>query len=94
MHLEDSASRAGAATVSAPMKASTGKADSKKVTDFQVHIPKSLADAIKIEGEREVFKRYLQSLAIAIQANKRMELGDEGEKAPRKRAGYLESVGL
>ena len=96
MHLEDGAQRSGARTVSAPMKAAKRKQEdgTKPEVNFEVHIPATLQDAVKIEGEKEVFKRYLQSLAIAIQQQKRVELGDAGEPKTRKRAAYFESVGL
>jgi len=93
MHLEDEAKRVGATTVEAPFRASTGKGEDKKVAEFKAHIPKTLADAVKIEGERGVFERYLQSLAIEVQGKKRLEL-DTTEAGTRKRASYLESVGL
>lgn len=93
MHLEEEAKRVDAKTVDAPFRASTGKGEDKKVAEFTAHIPRSLGDAVKIEGERGVFERYLQSLAIEIQGKKRLEL-DTSEGEGRKRASYLESVGL
>ena|SRR5438034_2103805 len=96
MHLDDAAQRTGATTVNAPMRAAKRKqADgTKPEVDFMVHIPRSLGDAVKIEGEDTVFKRYLQSLAIAIQQQKRIELGEPATKEGRKRAPYFEAVGL
>ena len=95
MHLEDAAGRAGATTQEVTMNTSTGKKGTPehKPAEFQVHIPKTLKDAIAIEGEREVFKRYLQSLAVAIQAQVRQDLGEK-KTGERKRASYLEAVGL
>lgn len=93
MHLEDEATRQGATTTEVPMTVTKGKDENQKKLDFKVHIPKTLADAVKIEGERAVFGRYLNALAVAIQAVKRQELGDE-KKGERKRASYLEAVGL
>jgi hypothetical protein len=94
MHLEDEAQRSGATTVEVPMTVTKGKDDNQKKLDFSVHIPKSLEDAIKIEGTRGVFGRYLNSLAVAIQAVKRQELAGDEKKGDRKRASYMELVDL
>lgn len=95
MHLEDEAARVGAQTVLADMKASTGKGTDKKEVDFKIHIPKTLEDAVKLEGMRTVFTRYLQSYAVAVQGIKRAELAEADNKETNsKRAKYLEAVGL
>lgn len=95
MHLEDEASRVNAKVSLADMAASTGKGDDKKEVEFKVNIPATLEDAVKIEGMRTVFTRYLQSLAVAIQNIKRAELTEADNKEKTgKRAKYLEAVGL
>ena|SRR5580765_1323602 len=90
LHMEDEAKRQEATTKSVPMKVTRGKGSDQKELEFSVHIPRTLEDAIKIEGAREVFGRYLRALAVDIQAKKRLALGDTGEKKERKRASYLE----
>lgn len=79
------------------LKAATGKGDAKKEVPFEAELPASLADAIAKEGEKEVFKRYINSLVISLQANKRSEIatpdGADG-KPGRKRASYMEELGI
>lgn len=95
MHLEDGADRVGAKTVEADFSCSTGKGDDKKEIDFKAHIPATLEDAVKLEGSRTVFTRYLQSLAVGIQGIKRAELVEkEAKEGSGKRARYLEAVGI
>jgi len=62
-------------------------------TEFQAEMPASLSDAIAIEGEREVFRRYVNSKVIGLQANERRKLvGKEGKG--RVRAKYMEELSL
>lgn len=76
------------------LKVSTGKGESKTESSFEAEMPASLADAIGLEGEKAVFRRYLSSLAIELQGQERAKLAPEGEKKERKRASYLEELGL
>lgn len=76
------------------LKASTGRGDAKNTQEFQAEMPASLADAIAVEGVDAVFKRYLSSLAIELQGEQRSKMAPEGEKKERKRAGYLEELGV
>lgn len=76
------------------LKCSTGKGESKTETEFDGEMPASLADAIALEGVNGVFKRYLNSLAIELQGEQRAKLAPEGEKKERKRASYLEELGV
>lgn len=73
---------------------STGKGDDKKETVFKEKLPMSLADAIAFEGEKEVFKRYLNSLVIYLQGKQRVALGEKKSGTGRRRAPYMESLGL
>lgn len=77
------------------LKAATGKGEARKEIPFQAKLPASLADAIAQEGEKEVFKRYINSLVISLQAEKRNEIAaPEGDGKGRKRASYLEELGI
>lgn len=78
-----------------PIEVSTKVNGAKKETTIERELPYRLADAIAIHGEKEVFKRFIQSLVISLQAEARNELQSEGgEAAPRSRAKYLEELGL
>jgi len=69
-----------------------GKAK-RKDKEVQEEVPATLEDAIKAEGAKKVFKRYIQSLIIELQGEHRRDLQ---EKAPgeRRRAPYMEELGL
>jgi hypothetical protein len=78
-----------------PIEVSTKVNGEKKETTIEKELPYRLADAIAIYGEKGVFKRFIQSLVISLQAEARAELtSDGGEAAPRTRAKYLEELGL
>lgn len=76
-------------TVKIPV--STGKGESKKEDILETEVPASLKDAIAAEGETKVYKRYLQSLGIDLQGDKRRELQDK-KPGERKRASWMEEV--
>lgn len=73
---------------------STGKGEGKKEDTFEEELPVTLADAIALEGEKEVFKRYINSLVIYLQGKRRVAMGDKTAGKGRKRAAYMESLGL
>jgi len=73
---------------------STGKGDARKEDTFKETLPMSLADAIALEGEKEVFKRYLNSLVIYLQGKRRVAMGEKKSGTGRRRAAYMESLGL
>lgn len=83
-----------AAVRTVQLEVSTGKGDQKVTNKFDADMPETLADAIALEGLPAVFKRYLSSLAIELQGKERAKLAPEGEKKERKRASYLEELGL
>lgn len=70
--------------------------DGKKFEEtFEAKLPKSLADAVSMEGEKEVFRRYLNAYVVFLQGQKRNEIAArEGQKETRKKAKYLEELGL
>lgn len=84
----------GAQFATVKIEVSTGKGESKKTETREVEVPRTLADAVKAEGEQAVFKRYIGSLVINLQAGFRNEMKPEGEKTERKRANYLETLGI
>lgn len=65
----------------------------KKVSDFEAELPRTLASAIALYGEREVFNRFINAHVVFLQGKERNALGRSSDK-PRKRAAYLEEVGL
>ena len=78
-----------------PIEVSTKVNGEKKETTIERELPYRLVDAIAIYGDKEVFKRFIQSLVISLQAEARSELqAESGETAPRARAKYLEELGL
>lgn len=81
--------------VKVSLTASTGTGDEKREEDFDAELPRTLADAIALEGEKDVFKRYINAYVIYLQGQKRAELQSKGEGGKeRKRAKYLEELGL
>lgn len=84
-----------AQTRKCPIEVSTKVNGEKKETTIERELPYRLVDAIAIYGDKEVFKRFIQSLVISLQAEARSELqAESGESAPRARAKYLEELGL
>jgi hypothetical protein len=84
-----------AQTRDCPIEVSTKVNGEKKETTITKPLPYRLVDAIAIYGDKEVFKRFIQSLVISLQAEARSELQSEGGEAqPRARAKYLEELGL
>lgn len=76
------------------LKASTGRGEAKVQEEFKVRMPSSLNDAIALEGADQVYRRYLSALAIFYQGEKRDEMTPAGETKERKRAKYLEELGV
>lgn len=78
------------------LKVSTGKGDTKSEQDFQAELPASVADAIAILGETAVFRRFINAHVVYLQGVERAKLQKETDTEPRerKRAQYLESLGL
>lgn len=83
-----------AETVESEVAVSTGRGVQRVEDTFRARLPKSLADAIAIHGEREVFKKFIGSLIIELQARERARLKTESERRPRRRASYLDQLDL
>ena len=91
-------------SIIASLKVSTGKEDKKVEKNFEAELPKDLGSAVRFEAEanhcgleegaRIVFKKYINSKVIELQGEERMRLAPEGEKKERKRAQYMEQLGL
>jgi hypothetical protein len=62
-------------------------------SEFTVELPANLASAIALEGERDVFRRYVNSKIIQLQANERRKLVGKESKG-RVRAKYMEDLGI
>jgi hypothetical protein len=77
------------------LKVSTGKGDDKDETSFTAELPASLGDAVALLGERAVFRRFINAHVVYLQGVERAKL-QKTDEAPkeRKRAAYLESLGL
>ena len=65
----------------------------KQVSEFQAELPVSLGDAIAVYGEKDVFRRFVNSLVVHLQAGERAKLKGS-TKGTRTRASYLEEIGL
>ena len=78
------------------LKVSTGKGDDKSEQDFDAELPASLADAVAMIGERAVFRRFINAHVVYLQGQERAKLQKASDTEPkeRKRAQYLESLGL
>lgn len=78
------------------LKVSTGKGDDKNEQDFEAELPASLSDAVALLGEKGVFRRFINAHVVYLQGVKRGELQKTTDTEPkeRKRAQYLESLGL
>jgi len=78
------------------LKVSTGKGDEKNEQDFQAELPASIGDAVALLGEKAVFRRFINAHVVYLQGVERAKLQKESETEPRerKRAQYLESLGL
>jgi len=96
-------------TATVSLKVSTGKDDPLKGTkkaegEFPATLPKDLGSAVRFEANENkcgleeaskiIFKKYINSKVIELQGVERMRLAPEGEKKERKRAGYMEQLGL
>ena len=88
-------SRQDARTKTVTIEVST-TIDGEKVSEpFQTDLPCSLGDAVALEGEKEVFKRFINALVIYKQGQKRQEIAAaRGEGKTRVKAKYLEDLGL
>jgi hypothetical protein len=73
---------------------SAGKGDDKVETKFAAELPATLEDAIAAFGKKEVFRRFINAHVVYLQSQKRNELTKETQERERKRAPYLESLGL
>jgi hypothetical protein len=79
------------------LKVSTGgKEGNKSEQDFEADLPASIGDAIALLGEKAVFRRFINAHVVYLQGVERAKLQKETETEPRerKRAQYLESLGL
>jgi len=96
-------------TADVTLKVSSGKDDPEAGTrkaagEFPATLPKDLGSAVRLEADlnhcgaeeasKIVYKKYLLSKVIELQGKERMRLAPEGEKKERKRASYMEQLGL
>src|SRR5215467_15362825 len=81
---------------SVTLKVSTGKGDDKSEQDFQADLPASIADAVALLGEKAEFRRFINAHVVYLQGVERAKLmkAQDTEPKERKRAQYLESLGL
>lgn len=73
---------------------SAGKGDDKVETKFDAELPATLEDAIAVFGKKEVFRRFINAHVVYLQSQQRNELTKQTAEKERKRAPYLESLGL
>jgi hypothetical protein len=85
-----------AKTKTVTLKVSTGKGDDKSEQDFEAELPASIGDAVALLGDKAVFRRFINAHVVYLQGVERAKLQKETETEPRerKRAQYLESLGL
>lgn len=80
--------------VDVQLQVSTGKGDAKNKREFAARLPRNLAAASKLFGEKKVFKLFTNALVVELQGVERQKLQPVGEEKGRKKAAYLESLGL
>jgi hypothetical protein len=70
--------------------------DEKSEQDFDADLPASLGDAVALLGEKAVFRRFINAHVVYLQGVERAKLmkAQDTEPKERKRAQYLESLGL
>ena len=78
------------------LKVTTGKGDDKHEQEFEAELPATLADAVAMLGEKAVFRRFVNAHVVYLQGVERGKLQKDNDESPkeRKRAAYLESLGL
>lgn len=77
------------------LPASTGKGDAKTSTNFEANLPTSVENASAILGPKKVHRLIINALVVELQGAKRKELAPKGgEKKERKKAPYLEELGM
>lgn len=89
----DIPSRQDAKTKQVTIPVSTTVEGEKQETEFSAELPASLADAIALEGDKEVFKRFINSYVVYLQGLERNKLQSKGTGS-RVRARYMEELGL
>jgi hypothetical protein len=71
------------------------KVDGEKVTDeFSAELPATLEDAIAYFGRKEVFRKFINSQVVYLQGQKRNDMRPATAGKERKRATYMEELGL
>lgn len=90
----DIPSRQDAKTKEVTIPVSTTVDGEKQEAEFQAELPASLSDAIALEGEKEVFKRFINSYVVYLQGLERNKLQSKGGGTTRVRARYMEELGL
>ena len=77
--------------VTIPVSATVNGA--KVESNFQTELPVSMADAIGLFGEKDVFRRFLNAHVVHLQSTERRKLtATDDSKPSRKRASYLEEL--
>lgn len=61
---------------------------------FTARLPKDLRSAVHVLGEKTVFGLFARALVVELQGEKRIALAPKAEGKERKRASYLDSLGL
>lgn len=74
------------------IEVSTGEGDKEKTGTFLASLPATLADAIAVLGEQDVFRRFINAYVVYLQGKERNKLNKDTK--PRVRASYLESLGI
>lgn len=62
--------------------------------NFPARLPKNIGSAIALLGEKDVFSYFIQAYVVKLQGEERLKLQPQVEGKARKKAAYLESVGL
>lgn len=83
-----------AVTKVVPIPVSTSVNGEEKSVEFSCELPASLGDAVAIYGERDVFKKFINSLVVYLQGQERSKLRGPVAGKERKRARYMEELNI
>jgi hypothetical protein len=66
----------------------------EKSAEFSCELPATLADAIALYGEKDVFRKFINSLVVYMQGQERLKLRGPVAGKERKRARYMEELNI
>lgn len=90
----DVPNRQQAVTKTVTIPVATSVDGESKSSEFSCDLPASLADAVALYGEKDVFKKFINSLVVYLQGQERLKLRGPVAGKERKRARYMEELNI